>query len=262
MAKVPRFALSPRWIALLVFALVVAAVCVRLGIWQLDRLDQRRTLNAHVRAGLAAPPATLEALEGGDPDPETLAYRRVEVTGSYDTEHEMLLYGRALDGRPGHHVLTPLVVDDGAAILVDRGWVPFEMGTPPVAAAEPPSGEVTVTGFLLPAGDEDDVVIDRDDTGRVLTVRHDVPAALEDAMPYELWPLPLQLQGQQPAPPSALPAIVGPPELDEGPHLSYAVQWFTFATIALVGYVVLVRREIRDRARADAAPRTPGASAD
>lgn len=254
MVKPPRFLLTPRWVALLAFALLVAGVCVRLGFWQLDRLDQRRALNDQVRSGLASEPAPLAELEREGVSPEALAWRRAEVTGAYDVEHELLLYGRALDGRPGHHVLTPLVAEDGATVLVDRGWVPIELDTPPVEDAAPPAGEVTVTGFLLPVGEDDAVVIDRDAGGRPLTVRHDVPSALEDELGFPLWPLPLQLQEQSPPQPGPLPAVVGPPELDEGPHLSYAVQWFTFATIAVVGFVVLVRREVRDHARADTTP--------
>ena len=250
MARLPRFVLTPRWIALLVFVLVVVVTCVRLGIWQLDRLDQRRAFNAQIERGLAAEPTSLDALGGEAED----AYRRVRVTGTYDPEHEVLWYGRALDGRPGHHVLTPLVYGSeqttpGVAILVDRGWVPAELDTTPVAPAAAPSGTVTVTGFLLPAEGGGDLVIDRDPSGRVLTVRHADPAALDGEVPYELWPLALHLQGQSPAQAGDLPALVPPPPLDEGPHLSYAVQWFTFATIALVGYVILVRREVRDRSR-------------
>jgi len=249
-----RFLLTPRWLGLLAFALLVAAACVRLGIWQLDRLEQRRALNAEIRRGLAAPPAALESLAGADAT--DLAYRRVEVTGTYDPEREVLLYGRALNGEPGHHVLTPLLLErpvDGArAILVDRGWVPFALGTPPVAPAAPPTGAVTVAGFLLPSPEETDVVIERAADGRPLTVAHDVPAEIGPELGLALFPLAVQLQRQTPPQPGELPALVPPPELSEGPHLSYAIQWFTFATIALVGYVLLVRRELRDRARAAA----------
>lgn len=251
MPRLPRFVLTPRWLALLAFALLVAATCVRLGIWQLDRLEQRRTLNASIRAGLAAAPAPLGELAGEDP--ATLAYRRVEVAGRYDPSREVLWYGRALNGEPGHHVLTPLLLDEpvagAAAVLVDRGWVPFELDTPPVGPAAPPAGEVTVSGFLLPVAGESDVVLERGAGGRVLTVSRDEPAAIGRELGLELYPLPVQLQRQDPPQPSALPAVVPPPELSEGPHLSYAIQWFTFATIALVGYVLLVRRELRDRAR-------------
>jgi cytochrome oxidase assembly protein ShyY1 len=254
MRRLPRFLWSPRWLALLAFALLVAATCVRLGIWQLDRLAQRRALNAEIRAGLSAAPVPLASLAGEDP--AGLAWRRVEVSGTYDPSREVLWYGRALNGEPGHHVLTPLLLDapvDGAeAVLVDRGWVPFELETPPVEPAAPPAGTVTVSGFLLPLTGETDVVVERGAGGRVLTVSHDEPPAIGPELGLALYPLPLQLQRQDPPQPGALPALVPPPELSEGPHLSYAIQWFTFATIALVGYVVLVRREIRDRARSAA----------
>jgi cytochrome oxidase assembly protein ShyY1 len=253
MSKLPRFVFSPRWIALFLVAVVVAVVCVRLGVWQLHRLDEKRTLNTQVRAGLAQPIAPLpDLLQRADGDPGSLAWHRAEVTGTYDTQHEVLLYGRALNGEPGHHVLTPLVTADGTAVVVDRGWVPFEMDTPPVVEAAPPSGEVTVTGVLLPVEGSGDPSVQRDGSGRLLTVRRIDPAYLAKEMPYDLAPLPLQLQEQSPPQGSDLPAPVPLPELDEGPHLSYAIQWFTFATIALIGYVVLVRREVKDRARQQA----------
>ena len=131
------FPRRPRWIGLTLFAVVVVAVCVRLGLWQLDRLEGRREVNDRYAAGLAMPPRPLEdlLLEDG-----ALAYRRATATGRYDTEREVILYGRPLAGRPGNHVLTPLLLADGRAIVVDRGWVPFEMDEPPVAAAVPPMG--------------------------------------------------------------------------------------------------------------------------
>lgn len=260
MAKLPRFLLTPRWIALLVFALVVAGVCVRLGIWQLDRLEQRRALNASVERGLAAEPAPLTRLlpaEGPTQHLEDLAYRRVIATGTFDPDREVLLFGRALDGRPGHHVLTPLLLEDGRALLVDRGWVPYELDTPPVAEAAPPAGEVTVTGFLLPPVDDDEAAGERAPDGRLLTVTAPDVDTLAQTLTVPPLPLVMQLQETRPGSVQELPRVVPPPELSEGPHLSYAIQWFTFATIALVGYAVLVRREIRDRARATA-PGQPG----
>ena len=262
MARRLRFLLTPRWIALLAVALVVAATCIRLGIWQLDRLGQRRALNERIRTGLAAEPVSFDTLPGTPDD----VYRSVVATGTYDPEHEVLWYGRAFDGQPGHHVLTPLIVgteqagQGQIAILVDRGWVPAELGTPPVEQATPPAGPVSATGFLIPAGDEGDVVIDRDASGRPLTVRRPDPAALGGAVPYDLWPLAMQLEEQSPPQAGELPVTVPPPELDEGPHLSYAVQWFIFATIALIGFVVLARREAREQQRpAEHAPESePG----
>jgi surfeit locus 1 family protein len=241
-----RFLVRPGWIALTLFAIVVAAACVRLGVWQLDRLEGRRELNARLAAGLATAPEPLEDLLVG---PGALEYRRAIATGRYDTEREVILYGRTLDGQAGNHVLTPLVLTDGRAIIVDRGWVPFEMDEPPVTGASPPNGEVVVVGTLFPGqpgGAGENRPGDRITT--VSTV--DIEAIARD-LSYELAPWFLQLQSQSPAA-GSLPIPEPPPELTEGPHLGYAFQWFAFAVIAAVGYVILVRREVREQRAAPA----------
>lgn len=222
------------------FAIVVVVVCVLFGLWQLDRLEGRREFNARYAAGLAAKPRPLEQLldEGG-----ALAYRRAVASGRYDTEHEVILYGRTLEGQAGNHLLTPLVLADGRAIVVDRGWVPFEMDDPPVQEASPPAGTVDVVGALFadqPGGAGD--VSPRDD--RIVTVRSVDLQAIAGDVPYELVPWYLQLRAQSPSP-RDLPVPAPLPELTEGPHLNYAIQWFAFATIAAVGYVILVRREVK-----------------
>lgn len=220
--------------------LAVAALCVSLGLWQLRRLDERRDLNARIVEGLEAQEEPLaDAL---DEPPEALAYRRVTATGRYLPEQEVLLGPRSRDGAPGYDVLTPLLTGDGG-ILVNRGWVPFALSSPPIAEAAPPEGDVTVTGYLLPSREAaragpvgaaeldfvSDVDIDR----------------LQGQISIPLAPVYLVRTGQSPAL-GDLPRPGTTPELDEGPHLSYAVQWFLFATIAVVGYPFLVRRQARD----------------
>lgn len=251
-----RFMLRPRWIGLTLFAIAVVAVCVRLGLWQLDRLEGRRTFNERYAAGLAAPPRPLEDLldEGGP-----LAYRRAIATGHYDTRYEVILYGRALDGQAGNHLLTPLVMADGRAIVVDRGWVPLEMDEPPIAAASPPTVEVEVQGplFAEQPGGAGDVQEDQDRVTTVTTV--DVEAISRD-VPYELVPWFLKLASQEPTG-GELPVTEPPPELTEGPHLNYVFQWFALASIAAIGYVILVRREVTD-ARAAEEIKTPEPAAE
>ena len=229
----------------------MAAVCARLGFWQLDRLSQRRAFNEQVRAGLEADPASLRDTLAAAADPGDVAYRRVRATGAYDPTHEVVLYGRALDGRPGDHILTPLVLDDGTAIVVDRGWVPFEANRelPVPGGAAAPAGPVTVEGFLEPP---DDASPPGDDA--VTTIRRIDLELLQGQLPYELAPLALQLESQSPAQ-AALPVPAPGPELSEGPHLSYAIQWFAFATIALGGSALILRRERHDDRRvAEAGP--------
>lgn len=224
-----------------IFALVVTVVCVRLGFWQLDRLQGRRFFNARFAAGMAVAPQAIDRLlpRSGSP-PQDPTYRRVRAQGVYDTAEEVILYGRTLNERPGNHVLTPLVLPDGRVLIVDRGWVPFEMDVPPVAAAAPPATSVEVTGLLVPSepGDPGD--------GPATTmVRVDL-ARLGRQIDRPLLPYYLQLRRQTPPQPGTLPAHPPAPELTEGPHLGYTLQWFAFATIAFGGFWLLVWHDSRD----------------
>jgi cytochrome oxidase assembly protein ShyY1 len=235
----PRFLFTRRWIKLLVFALVVAGVCVRLGFWQLQRLHDVRVFNAAIEAGMHAPPVPIETVLRSAPGASSAAFRRVSATGTYDTAHEVILYGRSLSNdQPGNHVLTPLRLADGTAVIVDRGWVPLAMATPPISEAAPPAGAVTVVGVLY--GSETS-----SQGPPVTTLRQvDLPR-LRAQLPYPIAPLFLKLQSQQPAQAGPLPTPEPPPPLDEGPHLDYAFQWFSFATIALLGYGLLAVKESR-----------------
>ena len=233
-----------RRIVLLLVAVVVAGVCARLGFWQLDRLQQRKTYNAAVRSGMSLPPLTIGASAS---NLETSAYRHASAEGRYDPDHEVLLYGRSFDGAAGSHVLTPLLLGRGSALLVDRGWVPLEQeGVPLSGPAASPEGRVRVTGVLFP-GDPSGGAEESITAGMVRTI--DI-GSLGSSIGLDLMPEYLVLDTQDPAQPAGLPATAPLPELSEGPHLSYAVQWFVFATIALVGYGVLL---VRDR-REDLAP--------
>jgi cytochrome oxidase assembly protein ShyY1 len=227
---------NARRVAVVVLAVVVAATCVGLGLWQLRRLEERRALNATILGRRSAAPISIEGVSRGAGEP----YRRAAARGIYDVEHEVLLYGRTLDGEAGHQVVTPLVLADGGAILVVRGWVPFAMQTAPVRGAAPPAAEVGVSGSLLPDEGDGSTAPDANGVIRVLDV-----VGIASTLPYEVFPLPLRLIEQAPPQPGSLPTPVPIPELSEGPHLSYAIQWFTFAAVALVGAAILVRRERR-----------------
>jgi len=163
----------------------------------------------------------------------------VRVEGTYDTAREVVLLGRANGDQDGNHVLTPLVRARGPAILVDRGWVPPPLDTPPVRTAMPPSSTVTVRGELLASehspfhgGSGATKVVSLVDLNR-----------LSRQLPYPVARDYLLLRAQSPAQPGQLPVLVAPPSLDEGPHKSYAIQWFSFVVIAVVGYGAFLRRE-------------------
>jgi cytochrome oxidase assembly protein ShyY1 len=236
--------LTRRSVALVLVAVAVAALCVRLGFWQLSRLQERRSFEAAVHAGLAGAPRPVAAVLPREDhvDVDAVRYVRVEVTGSFDPEREVILYGRSLGEREGHHVLTPLVLPDGTAIVVDRGWVPFGDDTPPVAEAAPPEGEVTVTGILIPS---EGGLPGEGGGPPVKQLSHADLAQLGAQLPYPIEPLWLLLQRESAPSSSSLPRPA-PFELPEAPpHLSYAIQWFAFAAIALLGTAILIRRESR-----------------
>ncbi len=185
-------------------------------------------------------------------DPEAVAYWRVEVEGTYDVSREVVLVGRSLNDRTGNDLLTPLVTGEGRSIFVNRGWVPSQVGQPPVAQAIPPTGTVRLTGVLFPPESNSS----RARQGRVSQmVRIDL-GQLRKQAPYPIYPDYLWLQTQEPAQPGAFPQRVPLPPLSEGPHFSYAIQWFVFATIGVAGYPLLLRREIRRRTGLDPGPQS------
>ena len=222
---------AARDLLLLGVALAVAGGCVRLGVWQLDRLRQRRARNAAVQEARARPPLALPA-QGLPPD--SVWQRHIVAHGAYDYAYERP-WPRLYGGAVGVGLVTPLRLADGSAVLVDRGWVPApDLAGADFTAYRERDAAVTVKGLAVAApralGDVD-------------------PNALADSVPYPLLPFVVQLLPDGAAsgqPPLRAP----PPALDDGPHLSYAIQWFSFAVIVLVGTTFLVRRE-----RAAGAPR-------
>jgi surfeit locus 1 family protein len=194
-----------------VVALAVAIVCVRLGLWQVDRLGQRRARNAGVAARLALPP--LEVVRGTPPD--SARQRRLIARGVYDFARELIAPGRSFDGTPGVALVTPLRLHDGSTVFVDRGWVP-----------SPDARHVDQTRYR----ESDSATVEG-----LGTDRYDV-----GPMPYPVLPFILQQTGTDAAP--GLPRRWPPPSLDDGPHLSYAIQWFSFALIVVLGTGALLRK--------------------
>jgi surfeit locus 1 family protein len=230
--------------------LIAAAVMMRLGIWQLDRLEGRRTFNAQVRSQIDEPLLHLssDVVSG---DLESLEFRTVSVEGQYDLANTLVLGNQVWGDQMGVHLLTPLkITGSQAVILIDRGWVPFEDWQNRNLAIYDEPADVLVEGML-----------------RISQSRLGLRDCLDQTAgetPFQVWCLALDgisqylpydlssvyiIQapyGEQSAPPyRSIPQI----EISEGPHLSYAIQWFTFAAILLIGYPFFVRRELQARER-------------
>lgn len=223
---------------------VLVLVCIRLGIWQLDRNEQRSERNGRIEANSVTEPVPIDdLLPGSDPLPAAHEWRQVTIEGSYDPDHEFLLNLRPLDGESGVHVVTPLVTAEGTAVLVDRGFVAVDgPATERPDVSTPPSGRVEVTGRLR-------VSEEGRGTGGSLAdgaVRFVDVDELAADLPYPLYGGWTELVDQQPPADDQLQPIPSP-EIDAGPHLSYAIQWFLFACVGLGGFVLLIRAEARGR---------------
>jgi cytochrome oxidase assembly protein ShyY1 len=244
-----RFLFSRHWLGLFAVVVVFAVACGLLADWQMHRLAGKHARNHLIKANLhAAPLPADEALAVGRDPAASSEWRPVRATGPWDVGHQLLVRLRPYEGEVGFYVITPLVTDDGPAVLVNRGWVPAGAGgaTIPRVPA-PPGGPVTVTGRLRPT--EPRATGAAPPPGQI--TRIDVPG-IAKAMPYDVYGGFLELTAQVPKPTKA-PRVIPAPEPTEGPHLLYAVQWVLFGLMAFGGYVVLARREAADR-RAARAP--------
>lgn len=235
-----------RGIIAAVFVLLVAGVCVRLGLWQLDRLKERRARNEAVRSATALPPLVLDAATAASvtANPGAYVWRRVRVQGRYASAGAVVLRARAREGNPGVHVVAPLVLADGRVVMVNRGWAPSpDAATVDRSTLRPDTGEVTVTGVLLPVETRPDGGmpagrVEDDTTYRRLDLAALRARTRGDVLPVHVQQLP---DGAVSDPPIPVPL----PEVGEGNHLSYAVQWFSFAAIALIGFGVVALRRRR-----------------
>ena len=257
-----RFLLRPKFLAFHLLIVTLVVVMVNLGFWQLRRLDERRDQNAVVEAREHDGPAevtTVLAPDDTKAEVEAHEWTEVEARGRYDAAGQVLVRNRSFEGQPGFHVLTPLVLADGTALVVNRGFVPLgdQPGTPPDVPA-PPGGDVVVEGRLRPTQERGSIGPRDPATGQVTELARADIARLGQQLAYPLLPAYVELEASDPAP-GDLPRLLPAPELDEGPHLSYAIQWFLFSTLAVAGWVVAVRKSARQRAQARAVAAEPDA---
>lgn len=244
------FLLRPKWIAFHVLVASAIVLMIWLGFWQLSRLEERREFNDVVAARIDQPPVPLqELLPTADADPEAVEWRQVTVSGTY-LDDQIVWFNRSQDGLAGDNVLTALVSGDDT-VVVNRGFVVLGSDIPAA-----PDGEIEVLGRIrIPSERRLGGLTDSAD-GPVTEVRRVDLELLSAQLPGDVAPVYLDLIGSVPNVAPTDPTPVPAPTLDEGPHLSYAVQWFIFATAVLVGWVLAVRRSLATNRRNS----DPGAS--
>ncbi|MEV3929517.1 MULTISPECIES: SURF1 family protein [unclassified Streptomyces] len=247
-----RFLLTRQWVILTLLGLVMIPTMVELGFWQLHRHEHKVEQNALITRNLEARPVPVTRLTSpGHTVPRSDYWRAVTATGTFDTEHEVVVRRRtSQDERIGVLVLTPLELKGGGTVLVNRGWVEAaaaQQTFPEVPA--PPRGEVTVSGRLK-----------ADETTSASGIKdlEGLPdrqvMLINSAQQAHLLGRPVlggYLELTSPAPADGSPeTIAAPDDSSIGPHMAYAVQWWLFAAGVPVGWVVLVRREKHDREQA------------
>jgi surfeit locus 1 family protein len=233
-----------KWLIPTLLVVAGTAVCVRLGIWQLDRLEQRRSFNAQFMSARA-----LSVLDLNHEQPDNITemeWRPVQVIGEYDFANQVAVRNQYYGTEYGYHLLTPLNFE-GQAILVDRGWIPADGNSVPSgwrrydeAGTVNISGQIRLGQTKPPIGGVADVV-PPDGTKLEAWNNADIER-ISAQMPYPVLPAYIQPQVD---PDDTEPPIPFQPEIEltEGPHFGYALQWFTFATILFVGYPFYLRRQ-------------------
>lgn len=228
----------------LAIPLACAALFVRLGVWQLSRHDERAALNAGLDARLVAPPVPLGDLAS---DTTEARWTRVTVSGRFRYDLEQIQAGRASEGSPGVHLITPLQREgNDTLVIVTRGWV----YSPDAASADlnrwREADSVTLTGYLVPILAEGLAA----PAAAAAPLRSLNLAALQSRIPAPIAPVQIVMTSDSLARADSVPKRLPPPTVDAGPHRSYAVQWFSFALIAIVGGGLLFRRTVvADRAK-------------
>ncbi len=240
-----RFLVSRRWLLLLATVLLLAYACLLLGRWQWHRLESKKTSNAIIRTNESAAPAPVEQVlrEGRDPD-SSQQYAVVSATGTYDVAKTVIIRYQTDDhGASGVDVVVPLVTDSGTALLVDRGWVATSNQglTDPSQVPSPPSGTVTVTGSVRRDADGGSARV-VDGSARAIS-----SAQIQPAIGIPTYGGFVDLKTETPAPATPLEAA-GLPDLSNGPHFFYALQWWFFGLLALFGFGYLAWEEKTGRA--------------
>ena len=238
-----RFLLSRRWAGFTVFVLILAYGTWWLGQWQFDRLEDRKASNQIVRVNEHAEPAPVsDVLAPGEKVAEKDEWRRVTATGTYAVEDTIIWRYRTPDDAKGVDIIVPLVLADGSAVLVDRGWLQTESQEEFDDLPAPPSGEVTITGWVRAdgTGDSTDVAqVDGYHATRALSSAQ--VAKVVDEPLLTGW---LHLDTESPEPATQL-RQADLPELDNGPHFFYGLQWWFFGVLAIAGFFYLMYDERR-----------------
>jgi surfeit locus 1 family protein len=243
---------SGKWIIVTFLVILASGVMVRLGFWQLDRLEGRRAFNHQVLEMRSLQPLAIGP--GSEVDLASQVYREALVEGIYAFDYQVVLGNQAYGDKLGVHLLTPMKIEGSDKILlVDRGWVPYEDYLTNQLDQYNTAEFAQARGILSSSQDRvgiRDCLDANTNTDKLLLVWCVDLKAIQEYMPYQLEDVYLIRAPDRadPVPPIGATVQI---ETSEGMHLSYAVQWFSFATLLFFGYPFFVHREMKARQRRD-----------
>ncbi|WP_328934528.1 MULTISPECIES: SURF1 family protein [unclassified Streptomyces] len=249
-----RFLMSRQWVILALITLLLIPTMIRLGIWQMHRYEMRSARNQLVTDALHAKPVPVETISSpGHAVTRKEKYRTVTATGTFETSKEVVVRRRTNgDDEVGFHVLTPFVLTDGKVVLINRGWIPATgaQATFPRIPA-PPSGKTTITGRLM--ADETTAASGIKDIKGLPDRQIMLINSEEQARRLHATVVGGYVEQTAPEAKGGSPEQISDPGKEDAPlNYAYMIQWWLFAAAVPVGYVVLARREARDRREAAA----------
>lgn len=224
--------IRPRWIALTIILLAFIYLFIRLSFWQFDRYDQRILRNEQTYSALSSSPKYIESLSQLS---EMKQWEKVELKGNYKNEHSKLVRKQYLGNSLGFWIITPFEITNGDRILINRGWIPIgsSASTDQNIPLAPP-GNVNIEGYLQPFKSS-------------VAQPTDLPINQVNNIDFKYFDFEIAndfyLQLAKSSPMDNQVAIIPLPELSNGPHLSYAIQWILFALLLPIGWYVLLKNE-------------------
>lgn len=244
--------MTPRWLITHFVVILAVFVLANFGFWQLDRLEQKRTRNENITAALNQPPILLD---GRPIDADALHFRQVQVAGVFDNEAGIIIRNQRFDNASGFHLVTPLLIEGSdKAVLVNRGWI--RRGNVDLPPEERRIYDVTGPQILEGIAYRSqtrpnryaplDRPLQAGQTRLDAWFRIDI-ARVQEQVPYELMPIFIEQ-----TPPTGMPVVENMPrqqgsiQLDEGPHLGYAIQWFSFSGLLALTYVLFLRISLKE----------------
>jgi surfeit locus 1 family protein len=245
--------LRPRWILIHLVLAALTATMVFLGFWQMNRLEQKQATNRNVIARTALPPEEVRNVFNNPSTTsmpyEDLQWRVVTAQGQYLADKTVTIINRSQDATAGYSPVTPFLLEDGSVVFVNRGFVPLAQSAP-----APTSGSISIKGYLRTSQKRTLLsAVDSTDPSAIEFHRIDL-TLLSQRMDQPTLPMYLQLIEETPALNSTWPAPTQLPELTEGSHFSYAMQWWFFSLVSLTGWIVVSRRALRTRPTKDVVP--------